>query len=443
MANEETLAALLSGAFSNRAPADLEQFGKTISQNNLYNMAAAPIMQTKFDTSTWSPTQKIASAFLQSFLGNSLAEYGRKSDAEQIAKVNQVLPQLYNDPSSVAIPEGVDRGAFEALRATQINKRAALNDSVQDYKRKQEAVQDLSLKPENLKNSVMKELFSKRPDLALEYLKKGEAALTTEPDAQTNDTLTIEQNAEMPSLATGKQSTAKKIIEYTKEFQKTMPPVQAAAAARLQVEGEIKANNKSFDDAKEAREYGQKMLDLASTARAGLAKAGTTGSFNTARSALDSVASFFGSEASTETRTGDQILSSIAPEVIKMSRAPGAVSDYESKLYLGSAPGVNQTPETNAILIKKMEDIGKLNLDYADFLEAFKEANAGSTAGANRKWAEYKNKFPFFTQDGKELNENRPSWQEYFGGRVDASSSQDLSGYSAAQIEFMKKKGLL
>ncbi len=132
MANEETLAALLSGAFSNRAPADLEQFGKTISQNNLYNMAAAPIMQTKFDTSTWSPTQKIASAFLQSFLGNSLAEYGRKSDAEQIAKVNQVLPQLYNDPSSVALPEGVDRGAFEAFRATQINRKAQTDEAIRN-----------------------------------------------------------------------------------------------------------------------------------------------------------------------------------------------------------------------------------------------------------------------------------------------------------------------
>lgn len=132
MANEETLAALLSGAFSNRAPADLEQFGKTISQNNLYNMAAAPIMQTKFDTSTWSPTQKIASAFLQSFLGNSLAEYGRKSDAEQIAKVNQVLPQLYNDPSSVAMPEGVDRGAFEAFRATQINRKAQTEEAIRN-----------------------------------------------------------------------------------------------------------------------------------------------------------------------------------------------------------------------------------------------------------------------------------------------------------------------
>ena len=198
-----------------------------------------------------------------------------------------------------------------------------------------------------------------------------------------------------------------------------MPPVQAAAAARQQVEGEIKANNKTFDEAKSAREYGNQLLSLANTAKAGMSQAGVTGNFQTIRHAADYL---LGNE---DKITGDQVLSSIAPEIVKMNRSPGAVSDFETKLYLGAGPSVYNTPETNAILAQKMEDLGKLNVEYADFLEAYREANSGSTMGASKKWQEYKTAFPIFKGDTQniQLNTDRPGWQEFFAGVAEPQST--------------------
>ena len=149
------------------------------------------------------------------------------------------------------------------------------------------------------------------------------------------------------------------------------------------MQGELEASKKTFDEAKSARDYGQKMLDLVSTARAGMAQAGKTGNFQSLRHAADYIPSPFSDEANKKL-TGDAMLSSIAPQLVQMSRSPGAVSDYETQMYLGSGPNVNQTPETNAELAAKMEDLAKLNLDYADFLDTYREIN-GNTTGAQKK----------------------------------------------------------
>lgn len=237
-------------------------------------------------------------------------------------------------------------------------------------------------------------------------------------------------------LATGKESTAQKLKAYYQDFvNQGMLPTQAGAAARQQVESEVKANTKTFDEAREAREYGQKLLDMAGTAEAGTAQAGDTGTWMTAKKAYDYVASGLGDQDAEARRTGRQVLGSIAPEVVKINRSPGAVSDFETRLYIGAGPNENQTPETNAILTQKIADLGKLNLDYADFLDAFREANSGSTVGAQAKWSEYRQAFPIFSKVGNELvlQEGRPSWQEYFAGAAvptEATQSQSTGQVS-------------
>ena len=216
-------------------------------------------------------------------------------------------------------------------------------------------------------------------------------------------------------LQSSEGSIADKINFYFKKFQaEGQPDSQASISARQQVQGELEASKKTFDEAKSARDYGQKMLDLVSTARAGMAQAGKTGNFQSLRHAADYILSPFSDEANKKL-TGDAMLSSIAPQLVQMSRSPGAVSDYETQMYLGSGPNVNQTPETNAELAAKMEDLAKLNLDYADFLDTYREIN-GNTTGAQKKWSEYRQAFPLFKKVGDKIVSlsNRPSWQDYF-----------------------------
>lgn len=392
-----------SGLFSNIGGSSsqaLDKFSSALTANDIWKIAAQPILGAQFNRSTWSPWTSAATSAAQAFLGSALNEIGNVSEARQMQKVTDILPDLYRNPLSVDVPEGVDSKAFNILKTA--------------------AIADQATKNQKLLENVATDLFQKRPDLAMQLFQKP-SGMTDMPEGAIPAT-TDEANP----LSTGKDSTSQKLAKYFREFQaQGMPAVQAASAAKQQVQAEISANTKTFDEARSAREYGQKLVDLANTANAGITQAGKTGSFESAREFYDYMAAnVFGDPDAEARRTGRQVLSSIAPEIVKTNRSPGAVSDFETKLYLGAGPNVNHTPETNALLAGKLEDLGKLNLDYADFLDAYRDANSGSTVGAAKKWAEYRNAFPIFKKSGNsiELNTNRPGWQEFFSGNIDVKT---------------------
>jgi hypothetical protein len=201
------------------------------------------------------------------------------------------------------------------------------------------------------------------------------------------------------------------------------------------VEAEIKANATSYDAAGAARHYGEELQRLAHTARGAMSEAGQTGSglaslYEKTVSVLSPVLPGSQSEAKRQA-AADALLDSIKPDILKLSRpkGSGATSDFEAKSYLGAGPHSGQTPEANALLAQKLEDLGRINVDYADYLEAYREANAGSTVGADRLWSEYKQDFPFFVGRGEkmQLNTDRPSWQEYFAARGEGMDPSSLA----------------
>ena len=114
MADIDALMALLGGSGSNVS--DIGTFQNQIAQNDLWKVAAAPVMQAKFNTSTWSPMQSFGVSAGQAFLGSLLNEIGNQSESRQLEKVASILPQLYSDPLSVQAPEGVDPRAFASLK---------------------------------------------------------------------------------------------------------------------------------------------------------------------------------------------------------------------------------------------------------------------------------------------------------------------------------------
>lgn len=94
----------------------LNAFSSTLSDNNLFKMAAAPVLGAKFDNSTWSPATTFGVSAGQAFLGAALQGLGQNWEAEQMNKATAILPQLYENPASVALPEGMASGAFEKMR---------------------------------------------------------------------------------------------------------------------------------------------------------------------------------------------------------------------------------------------------------------------------------------------------------------------------------------
>lgn len=421
MADPASLAALLglsSTTSGSRGPADLDQFQRIVGENDYWKMAGNQLGGIKFDTSTWSPGETLGVSALQAFLGTALGAYGQHTEANQLASAASILPELYRNPSSVSLPEDMDSEAFGALKLNAIKEQAVRANQIDDAKTK-----------------LFAEVFTKNPALAAKTMPEMVKKFGIEIPGQKEEPVIPVSDVPSNPLAIGRETTAKKFQQYFADnVANGVPATQAATAAKAQVDGEIKANSKSFDDAKAAREAGQKLLDLASTARAGMSQAGQTGSFNSLAHAWENVASTLGSTEATDQLSGDTTLNSIAPELVKMSRSPGAVSDYETKMFLGAGPNTTHTPESNAILAQKMEDLGKLNLDYADFLEAFRDANAGSTIGAGKKWEEYRRAFPIFkgNADKIELNSDRPSWQEYFAGITSPqSTAPDLNSFIA------------
>jgi hypothetical protein len=119
MADSST--AFLQSLFANNGvgsdPA-LNAAQKTIAQNDYWRTAAAPILGAQFDRRTWTPTQSAGVSAAQSFIGSLLNSLGANSEAKQMQAISAVLPQIYENPSAVMRPEGVDPEAFAGLQVS-------------------------------------------------------------------------------------------------------------------------------------------------------------------------------------------------------------------------------------------------------------------------------------------------------------------------------------
>lgn len=200
-------------------------------------------------------------------------------------------------------------------------------------------------------------------------------------------------------------------------MQQGVPPGEAAEQASAYFKGLQTAYTKSFDKADKVRDKASTLKEIADRAEAAIEGAGYTGPFGGAAAFGSALVSPFSEEQAQKSQaTG--LLASVAPEIVKMSRSPGAVSDYETKLYLGAGPSRTNTPETNRLLAARIRTIAEMEADYADFLDTYK-ALKGTVEHADRAWQSYKSAFPAFvkTPDGIEVNKNRPHWTQFFSAR--------------------------
>jgi hypothetical protein len=383
------------------------------------------------------PLMRIATSFGQGLFGGLANNYGTSQVRDNLIKRSGRIGDLQDSFGMDGLPDALEKeedpilaALAPTLRFDSISRKRS--DEADLAKRERDLEFDLLADKGKAKNKFSNELMlaviKDRPELLTDEVRE---QLGLKRSDALVDALAPEAVEQSPLLAPGNRPTAEKISRYFEQFRREgMPATQAAAAARAQVEGEVKANASSFDEAKKSREYAEQLLTMAQTARAGMAQAGKTGSMPGVRSALDQVGAFFGSDNSQKRITGDQVLTSIAPELVKMFRSPGGVTDYETRMLLGSGPSVQNTPEANELLVGKMEELAKLNMDYADFLESYRDANGGSTRGADKKWSEYRRNIPLIITDpasGEALvNRDRMDWREFFARAGGAEFDDEL-----------------
>lgn len=157
----------------------LNAFANTLVDNNLYKLAASPLLSAKFDTTTWKPATTLGVTAGQAFLGAMLQGLGQNWEAEQLNKASAILPQMMENPASVAMPEGISSAAFEKMRLAATREKA-----VQDMKESAaERLFGIKLsQEEQLARATAKatqqgqmDAFSENPDSPLSPLKKADA----------------------------------------------------------------------------------------------------------------------------------------------------------------------------------------------------------------------------------------------------------------------------
>lgn len=434
--------------FSGLGDEDLKVFSSDIIENDPWRIGASGLGSIRFDRTGWSPAQSATTAFLQGLLAGGMGQYAREQEAAQVRKVSALLPYLSQMPDAVSAPEGVDQAAFETLKATAKVKAAQRSALLGELFGQQVQKAGLEALGERVKtrNEIQKDLITS--PWKLQMLQKsspsvlasifgeqaGESPGAMKPASDAAAEIAEEPKKAGPNLLQpGRKSTHDKFKDYFQDsLMAGVDPTGARAEARLQIEGEQKNAARSFDDAKDAREKAQTLLDLAATAKRGMGLAGQTGSdvgkaYEKAISFLSPVLPGSQSEAKAQAE-GDALLDSIKPKLVQAGRWPGALAVSEMETITRAGPSASNTPEQNAALVAQMEEMGRYLSDYADFVDAYREQN-GTTAGAESLWMKYKQANPLYVDSGGQLtlNSKRPTWQEYFSGPAPTSAPSGIS----------------
>lgn len=203
------------------------------------------------------------------------------------------------------------------------------------------------------------------------------------------------------------------------------------------------ANASAEKTIKEARDRAILLSDIASTAKAGIAGAGNTGGW--AWGAKDAASKLYATVSPEEAkqRKSQDLLDSVGPDIVKMSRSPGAVTEKEMDRYLGAGPNSQNTPATNEALADKIAQIASLEAERADFIESF-VTKYGSARQAEKFWLKYKQANPLFVEDPQSgeyvLNTNRPPIEEFDFANAGTGASGSWNAPEGAQPTGRKTK---
>jgi hypothetical protein len=215
-----------------------------------------------------------------------------------------------------------------------------------------------------------------------------------------------------------------------------LTPNGAAEQAEKDLKDEKALNKPIIDQLSKARTRADTLESIASKAKTAMTKAGETGGpklYAGIRDTLSSVYQYAPTRGGVEeaqqiAATGQ--LASVKSEVSQLSKSSGAVSDFESQMYIGSGPNENKTPQENAAIIKNMEVFADLEREYANFMERY--VQAGSTVGANEIWEQYKKNEVF--PDGM-INYNKRSFKDWYNRSAGTTTPTD----EAAKLQRLKE----
>jgi hypothetical protein len=373
-----------------------------------YGIAGASLAQSmpQMITPTMS-TGKALGLSLGSVLLSGLLGYQARRDAAaanlESAKLGLQLQSAMTPEARLGIIEQAGGGTMGDLqsRLLDYNNILATQEAARKLKNA-EKLADLTTAAEFEISPLAEKVAEAKATREAEAKRKLISALT--PDSSS-----VFAGTEGKPLTDIGATQAKRDALISRGITMGMTPGQAADYA----EKALKPDTAFLKDAQKkieaSRQRGTSLEEIAATARAGMEGAGMTGGLLAGPRELASKALSVVSPTEQEKRDYQTILDSIRPQVVKMMRSPGAVSDFETKLLMGAGPSSTNTPSENARLIANMESVAQLEQDYADFLEQYVQGK-GTATGADALWRQYKSEqvFPAGT-----YNPQRQDWQSW------------------------------
>ncbi len=243
-----------------------------------------------------------------------------------------------------------------------------------------------------------------------------------------------------PASEDRRQTMQEKTNEYIKSARKMgMTPNQALEYANKFTKPDELQVRTALKKIEASRQRANTLSELANTAIAGAAGAGETGGiFNKPRNILSNLAAAAGSKDQRNKLTAQAGLDSVRPDLVKIGKSPGAVTEGEGRIAIAAGPNSDQTPEANIMLGKKMLAIADVENDYANFIESYVN-KYGDVKGADELWAKYKKENPIFVRDDQTgeyyVNEQRTPITEYdFSGSKPRKTQETpaLSNYRSS-----------
>lgn len=180
-----------------------------------------------------------------------------------------------------------------------------------------------------------------------------------------------------------------------------MTPNRALDYAEKNLAFDTKSVKTASDKIEKSRERAALFSEITARANEGVAGAGMTGgAFGAPRQAASRLAAALGVSEQQLKQDAQKVLDSVKPDIVKIGRSPGAITEKENAMLIGAGPSSNNTPSENKRLIANMEFIKDMEGEYADYVEAYVQKN-GTAIGADRLWAKYK--------EEEALKENKPN----------------------------------
>lgn len=209
---------------------------------------------------------------------------------------------------------------------------------------------------------------------------------------------------------------------YRQLVSQGVPEGRAAEQAEKELLPERLLQKSAVKKVDELRARSEKLKNITDSLSIGIAGSGATGGpgiINGPRDVASSFLAFFGNDDQRAKQDAQTYLRDAKVKISAMAKQPGegAVSDYERKLFLLTAPGEDMTPTQNATILGRLQRLQEIESQYADFLE-FAVSSGVSMTDAQKKWREYSDANPVIIQDPNNkavYDLERKSWQDFFG----------------------------